>query len=124
MIVAIDGPAGTGKGTVSKLISERLGFTYIDTGAMYRAITLKMLRNNIKLDEADKIEEMFNNTNISFESAKDEKGNLIQKVFLDGEDVTSEIRTPLINETVSPYSALPLIRTRLVDLQRSIATSR
>ena len=55
MIIAIDGPAGTGKGTVAKMISERLNYTYIDTGAMYRAVTLKIIRENIKLDEIEKI---------------------------------------------------------------------
>jgi cytidylate kinase len=123
MIVAIDGPAGTGKGTISKLVAERLGFTYVDTGAMYRAITLKMLRNNITLDNEDGINDMFDNTVISFESNTNEKGEFVQNVFLDGEDVTFEIRTPIINETVSPYSVLPLIRTRLVDLQRKMRSS-
>ena len=66
MIIAIDGPAGTGKGTVAKLISERLGYTYIDTGAMYRCITLKMLRMNISLNELDKIKNLLNETKIYF----------------------------------------------------------
>ncbi len=121
MIIAMDGPAGTGKGTISKLIAKRLNFTYIDTGAMYRAITLKMLDNDIKLEDTEKIEELFKNTDISFENIVDENGEFIQKVFLDGLDVSDEIRTPRINETVSPYSALPLIRERLVDLQRKLA---
>ena len=124
MIVAIDGPAGTGKGTVSKLIASRLGYTYIDTGAMYRAITLKMLRNDIKLEDTKKIIDMFANTKIDFESAKNENGDFIQKVYLDGEDVSEEIRTPRINETVSPYSALPLIREKLVALQRKMAVGQ
>ncbi len=121
MIVAIDGPAGTGKGTVSKLIAERLGFTYIDTGAMYRCITLKMLNNDIKLEDTDKIIEMFENTKIEFENSTDDDGKLVQKVFLDGEDVSKEIRTPRVTEYSSPYSALPLIREKLVDLQRKMA---
>ena len=121
MIVAIDGPAGTGKGTVSKLVAERLDFTYIDTGAMYRAITLKMLNNDIKLEDTEKIIDMFNNTKIEFINEKDAEGNLVQKVFLDGVDVSKEIRTPLISEKASPYSALPLIRQKLVDLQRKMA---
>ena len=121
MIVAMDGPAGTGKGTISKLIAERLDFTYIDTGAMYRCITLKMLDNDISLEDTKKIEDMFENTVISFKNEKDENGRLTQKVFLDGKDVSSEIRTPRINEKCSPYSALPLIRSKLVDLQRKLA---
>ena len=121
MIVAMDGPAGTGKGTISKLIAERLGFTYIDTGAMYRCITLKMLDNDITLEDTDKIIDMFENTEITFKNENDESGKLIKKVFLDGVDVSEEIRTPRINEKCSPYSALSLIREKLVDLQRKLA---
>ena len=124
MIVAIDGPAGTGKGTISKLIAQRMNYTYIDTGAMYRAITLKMIRNDIKLEETEKIENMFSNTTITFENGTDSNGVYYQKVFLDGEDVSEEIRTPIINEHVSPYSALPLIRAKLVDMQRKMAGSQ
>jgi len=124
MIVAIDGPAGTGKGTISKLIAQRMNYTYIDTGAMYRAITLKMIRNDIKLEETERIEDMFSNTTITFENGTDSNGVYYQKVFLDGEDVSEEIRTPIINEHVSPYSALPLIRAKLVDMQRKMAGSQ
>ena len=124
MIVAIDSPAGTGKGTISKLIAQRMNYTYIDTGAMYRAITLKMIRNDIKLEETEKIENMFSNTTITFENGTDSNGVYYQKVFLDGEDVSEEIRTPIINEHVSPYSALPLIRAKLVDMQRKMAGSQ
>ncbi len=121
MIVAMDGPAGTGKGTICKLVAERLDFTYIDTGAMYRCITLKMLDNDIKLEDTDKIIDMFENTIISFKNEKNDEGRLIQRVFLDGVDVSEEIRTPRINEKCSPYSVLPLIREKLVDLQRKLA---
>ena len=123
MIVAIDGPAGTGKGTISKLIADRLNFTYIDTGAMYRAITLKMLDNNIEITELDKIKELLENTKIDFENAKDDDGKYYQKVFLDGVDVTNEIRMPRVNSKVSPYSAEPIIRAKLVDLQRAFGDS-
>lgn len=121
MIIAIDGPAGTGKGTVSKLISNRLGYVYIDTGAMYRAITLKMLRENIEIDETTKIEELLNNTEIDF---KNQENSDTQKVFLDGEDVTNEIRLPHVNEKVSPYSAVKIIRLKLVDMQRKLAEGK
>lgn len=124
MIIAMDGPAGTGKGTICKLIAERLGYTYIDTGAMYRAITLKMLRNDISLEDEPKIKEMFENTKIEFINDTNEDGKLVQKIILDGEDVSEEIRTPRINETVSPYSALPLIRSKLVDLQRKMGENQ
>ena len=79
MIVAIDGPAGTGKGTVAKLISERLDFVYIDTGAMYRCITLKMIRENISLDEEEKIKDLLERTKITFKNLDDK-----QHVYLDG----------------------------------------
>lgn len=122
MIIAIDGPAGTGKGTISKLISERLGFVYVDTGAMYRAVTLKMLRNDINIDELDKIEELLNTTKIDFINAGDTYVG--QRVLLDEEDVTDEIRMPEVNEHVSPYSAVKIIRSKMVELQRKIAQGK
>jgi len=124
MIVAIDGPAGTGKGTISKLIAERLNFTYVDTGAMYRAVTLKMIRNDIQITELDKIKELLGNTSIDFENSKDENGHYMQKVFLDGEDVSKEIRTPKVSELTSPYSAEPIIRTKMVEMQREFGNRK
>lgn len=115
MIVAIDGPAGSGKGTVAKLIDERLGFTRIDTGAMYRCIALKMLRNNIGLNDEKKIKEILESTDIEL---KKEGEQLL--VFLDGEEVTKEIRTPAVNAIVSPVSAIKIIRIKMVDLQRAM----
>ena len=115
-IVAIDGPAGTGKGTISKLIAERLNYTYIDTGAMYRAITVKILKNKIALDDLDSIEHLLNTTTIDF----DEK----QKIILDGVDVSDEIRTQVVNETVSPVSAIKIIRAKLVELQRKLGNTK
>lgn len=118
MIIAIDGPAGTGKGTISKLISERLGFVYVDTGAMYRAITLKMLREKINVDDIEKIENLLNTTKIDFEMS------VTQKVLLDNEDVTEQIRLPIVNEHVSPYSAIKIIRSKMIELQRKIAEGK
>lgn len=115
MIVAIDGPAGTGKGTVAKLISERLDFVYIDTGAMYRCITLKMIRENISLDEEEKINDLLERTKITFKNLEDK-----QHVYLDGEDVSDLIRKPNVNELVSPVSAIKIIRIKMVELQRKL----
>ena len=96
-VVAIDGPAGSGKGTITKIIGERLNLVNIDTGATFRCVTLAMLNNNINLEEKDKIIDLLNNINIEL---IEEKGK--PKVLLDGEDVTLEIRTKRVNEFVSP----------------------
>lgn len=116
MIVAIDGPAGTGKGTIASLISKRLNYTYIDTGAMYRCIALKMLDENIKIDDdIEKIKDLLERTKIEFMNFNDK-----QHVFLDDVDVTDEIRTPRVNDTVSPVSAIKEIRIKLVEMQREL----
>ena len=116
MIVAIDGPAGTGKGTIAGLISKRLGYTYIDTGAMYRCVTLKMINEGISVDaDIEIIKDLLERTKIEFINI-----NGKQCVFLDDEDVTEEIRTPRVNELVSPVSAIKEIRIKLVDMQREL----
>ena len=116
MIVAIDGPAGTGKGTIAGLISKRLGYTYIDTGAMYRCVTLKMLNEGISIDaDIEVIKDLLERTKIEFININGQ-----QCVFLDDEDVTEEIRTPKVNELVSPVSAIKEIRIKLVDMQREL----
>lgn len=112
-VVAIDGPAGAGKGTITKLVGEKLNLLNVDTGAMYRCVALKMARENIKLEELDKIEEVLKNININLIN-KD--GNI--SVYLDGEDVTGEIRTEEISKFVSPVSAIKIIREKMVKLQR------
>ena len=119
MIVAIDGPAGTGKGTISKLISDRLNFLSIDTGAMYRAVTLNLIRNNTSIDDLQSVLEVLEKSNI--ELTIDENG---QKTFLNGEDVSSLIRMPDVTSLVSPVSSIKEIREKLVDLQRKFATGK
>lgn len=120
MIVAIDGPAGTGKGTIAALISKRLGFTYIDTGAMYRCITLKMLNLGLTTDsDITLIQELLENTDIKFLNLDDK-----QHIFLDGLDVTDEIRMPRVNEIVSPVSAIKEIRIKLVEMQRALGKAQ
>lgn len=117
-IVALDGPAGSGKGTVTKEVAQKMNLINIDTGAMYRCVTLLMIRQNVKLDELEKIEKILDNIHIEFK-LENEK----QKVYLNNEDVSLEIRTQKVNEFVSPVSTIKMIRNRLADLQRKMAES-
>ena len=113
MVIGIDGPAGSGKGTVTKIIAEKLGLVYIDTGAMYRCVALKSIREGISLDEKDKIINLAKNAKITF----DEAG----KVYLDGEDVSDEIRSKEVSSVVSPLSSIVEVRHILVEEQRELA---
>lgn len=112
-IVAIDGPAGAGKGTVTKLVGEKLNLLNVDTGAMYRCIALQMIRENIKIEELDKIEDLLRRVNIKLIN---ENGNI--KVLLNEEDVTNKIRTEEVSKFVSPVSTVKIIREKMVKLQR------
>lgn len=116
MQVAIDGPASSGKSTISKLITKETGFLYLDTGAMYRATTLAFLRKNISVDDASAIDELLENLVISFKNTEDG-----QLVFLNGEDVTREIRDLEVTRNVSEVSAIKAVRVKLVQMQREIA---
>ena len=118
-VVAIDGPAGSGKGTITKIVGEKLNLVNIDTGATFRCVTLAMLNNNIKLDEEDKIMELLNNLKIDL---TEENGK--QKVLLNGEDVTLEIRSQRVNDFVSPVSKLKIVRQNLLILQRKMAEGK
>ena len=115
-IVAIDGPAGTGKGTIAKLVSEKFGFLNVDTGAMFRCVTLEIIRRKIRLNEIEKIEELLNEIEISFVEEED-----TQRVFLNGEDVSKEIRTKQITDIISEVSKIPQVRKKLLELQRNLA---
>ncbi|MEN6356180.1 MAG: (d)CMP kinase [Armatimonadota bacterium] len=112
-IIAIDGPAGAGKSTVARAVADRLGYLYIDTGAMYRAVALKVIREGIPLSDTAKISALAKRTGIKFDIIDG-----MQHVFADGEDVTSDIRTPEATRLSSPVSAIQGVRRRLVELQR------
>lgn len=115
MIVAVDGPAGSGKGTVTKLISERLGLVNIDTGAMYRCVALECLNKGIGVNDTKKIEEILKKIDIKLR-----KEDGIQKVYLNDVEVTEEIRTTRINENVAKYSAVKQIREKITPLQQAM----
>jgi len=114
LIVAIDGPAGSGKSTVSKLIAARLGLLYIDTGAMYRALTLKAMRNGIVLEDEKALTRLAESTKIELEESEG------LKVFLDGEDVSIPIRTPEVTANVKYIARTPGVRQQMVKLQRML----
>ena len=116
MIVAIDGPAGSGKGTITKLIAERLNLVYIDSGATYRCVALASIRNNIKLEETDKIIELAKTLDIVF----DEQGH----TYLNGEDVSDLIRSKEVTAIVSQVSSIIEVRELMVNLQRKMANSK
>ena len=118
-VIAIDGPAGSGKGTIAELVSKKLGFMNIDTGATFRCVTLAMLENKIGLDENDKIQELLNKIDIEFHDKDGEK-----KVFLNGVDVTRKIREKEVNEFVSPVATLKIVRENLLYLQRKMAEGK
>ena len=114
MIIAIDGPAGSGKSTIAKLIAEDLGLVYLDTGAMYRLVTLKALNDGI-LGNLDKIIKMLDNLNIDIK----ENG-----FYLDDIDVSEEIRKPVVSENVSDIAVIREVREKMVDLQRKFSESK
>ena len=114
-IIAIDGPAGSGKGTIAKLLSEKLQYVYIDSGATYRCVALACIRNNIKLEEEEKIIEITKKLNINF--------TLDGKTILDGEDVSDLIRSKEVTAIVSQISSIVKVREILVDLQRKMASN-
>jgi len=114
IVVAIDGPAGSGKSTVGWWLARRLGYHYLDTGAMYRAAAWKLHRSGIPTAEGTRLSEAMNAMEIDL---CDEPAGL--RVLVDGEDVTAEIRSPRMAMLASQYSALPAVRARLTQLQRA-----
>jgi CMP/dCMP kinase len=115
-IVAIDGPAGAGKSTVSKVLARRLGFALVDTGAIYRCVALKARREDIAFDDDAKLRELLGRVHVTFQVVGEDN-----HVFLDGEDVSGEIRTPENSMAASQVSSRPVVRAGLLSLQRRLA---
>ena len=115
MIVAIDGPAGSGKGTIASILSEKLNLVNIDAGATYRCLALECLNNNLTLDDKEEIINLSKNIDIKFD--------LDKKVYLNNVDVTKEIRSSEVTKFSSPMSAIVEVRKNMVDLQRRLASN-
>lgn len=121
MIIAIDGPAGSGKSTVAKAVAARLGFLYLDTGAMYRAVALRALERGLPLDDEEAVASIAVSEPITFERDPAQgPSSIVRRVLIGGMDVTAAIRTPAVDAAVSPVSALPSVRTAMVEQQRLI----
>jgi len=116
LIIAIDGPSGAGKSTLAKRLAKELGFIYVDTGAMYRALALKVLREGVDLADDATMARLIGSTTIDLRHVD---GAL--QVLLDGADVAAEIRTPQVSQMASKASALGVVRARLLELQRDMA---
>lgn len=115
-IVAIDGPAGSGKGTITKLVGKKLDFVTFDTGAMYRAVSYYMIKNSISLTDKTSIEKMLREIDIKIDFE-----NKMQVLYLNSQKLVKELRTKEVNEIVSQVSHIPEVRIAMVDLQRKLA---
>ena len=116
-IVAIDGPAGSGKGTIAQIIANKLNFTNIDTGAMYRCVALYLLENNIELNNESEIINNLEKININIDENE-------KKVYMNDKDVTDKIRKPDVSKVVSQVSSVKEVRLKLIDLQRKMASGK
>ena len=114
-IVAVDGTAGSGKGTITKIIADKLNLISIDTGAMYRCVALECINKNIDYTEIEKIKEVLKDINIELK-----KENNSQVVILNGKDVTREIRTPEVDNVVAKFAAIKEVRDKITPIQRKM----
>lgn len=118
-IVAIDGPAGSGKGTITEEVGEKLDLINIDTGATYRCVALETINQKIKIEEKEKIIKLLDSIDIEFKNIGENK-----LVFLNGKDVTKKIRSKEVTQIVSPVSSIKEVRSKMVDLQRRLAKGK
>lgn len=118
-IVAIDGPSGTGKGTVTKIIAKKLGLVNLDTGATYRCVALEALKNNIEYTNEAEIIKISENIDIQIDNTQE-----VDKVFLNGEDVTEQIRTPEVTKITSKIANIIEVRKNLIKLQRKLVEGK
>ena len=117
--IAIDGPAGAGKSTISKLVAKEMNCIYVDTGAMYRGLAIHFLNKGLKPEQQDEIAEACSDAKISIEYE-----NGVQQIYLNGENITSRLREEIVGNMASRSSALPAVRTKLLDLQRDLAKEK
>lgn len=115
MIIAIDGPAGSGKSTTARLVAKRLGYTYLDTGAFYRALTLKVLESGVSLEDGPTVVKLAEASQIELQPQEDKN-----RVWLDGRDVTQLIREPAVTNSIAPISENPKVRAIMVEKQRAL----
>lgn len=121
VVIAIDGPAASGKSTVARQVAHQLGFRYIDTGAMYRAFTWKVLRQRVDLSDEEALTVLAEACKIRFVFPRGKKTASPPRIFVNGEDVTEEIRTPRVSGAVSDVSAAPGVRRVMISKQRALA---
>jgi cytidylate kinase len=114
--IAIDGPAGAGKSTVARIVAQKLGYTHIDTGAMYRALTLEALERSIDLENQDALVAALEDMDLTLQP-----GSAGNQVFIQGKDVTAQIRSPEVSEHVSLVSSHPKVRAAVVEMQQQMA---
>ncbi len=119
--IAIDGPAGAGKSTVAKRIADQLGYLYIDTGAMYRALTWLVIKHEISIDDQPAIIELVRTAKIVLKPG-DKTSRQLARVFINGQEITKQIRTPEITRLTSPLSTIAAVRAYLVEQQRTMAS--